>query len=210
MATNKFVEIDIPEAVDLADLTGIIHDFEKSREFATQLRGMFERNPPDFSLVEPMTIAILVSYSRPFTTGVRRWSKEDELLNLSSEQRDAHNRFRCWRDKHISHSVNVFEDNQPVARYWVERFDDEGFTSVSCNSSQLIGMSLCDIQMVIDLATHFISRLRSCVKTEEERVLKAIRLLPKQQVLSMAKPVRELNMNDVAKARKRRPLTKNS
>ena len=142
MATNTFVEIDIPEAVDLADLTGISHDFESAKQFATQLKDMFEREPPDYSSVEPMTTAILVRYSRPFTTGVRRRIKETELETLSIEQRAAHDRFRLWRDKHIAHSVNAFEENHPVARYYLERFNDEGFTSVECNSNQLIGMSL--------------------------------------------------------------------
>jgi len=204
MATNTFVEIDIPEAVDLADLTGVRNDFDKSKRFAIYLKGMFERNPADFSLAEPMTIAILIIYNRPFTKGVRHWNREEDIKNLSTEHREAHNRFRFWRDKHITHSVNPFEDNQPIARYWVERFDDEGFTSVSCNSSELIGMSLCDVEMIIDLSNYFISRLQHRIEIEENRVLEAIRLLPKQQVLSMKKSAKLPNMDDIGKARKRR------
>jgi hypothetical protein len=34
MATNTFVEIDIPEAAELADLAGISHDFESAKYFA--------------------------------------------------------------------------------------------------------------------------------------------------------------------------------
>lgn len=203
MATNTFVEIDIPEAVELADLTGISHDFESAKQFATQLKDMFEREPPDYSLVEPMTTAILVRYSRPFTTGVRRRIKETELETLSIEQRAAHDRFRLWRDKHIAHSVNAFEENHPVARYYVERFNDEGFTSVECNSNQLIGMSLHDVEMIIELAVHFIEELKPRIKREKERVLEIVRSLPREQVLGMAKPARVPHMKDVGKVRKR-------
>ena len=203
MATNTFVEIDIPEAADLADLTGISHDFENAKQFATQLKEMLEREPPDYSLVGPMTTAILVRYSRPFTTGVRRQIKETELETLSPDKRAAHDRFRLWRNKHIAHSVNVFEKNLPVARYWVERFDDEGFTSVECNSNQLIGMSLHDVEMVIELATHFIDELKPRLKREKEKVLEIVQSLPKEQVLAMAKPAKVPHMKDVGKIRKR-------
>ena len=203
MATNTFVEIDIPEAIDLADLTGIVNDLKSAMHFASQLKEMLLRAPPDHSLVEPMTVAILIRYCRPFTTGVRRRISEDEVATLSQERRSAYERFRYWRDKHIAHSVNVFERNQPVARYWVERFDDEGFTSVECNSSQLIGMSFQDVEMVIELATHFIETLKPTLKREKDKVLEIVRSLPKEQVLGMAKPTYTPSQNDVTKTRKR-------
>ena len=203
MATNTFVEIDIPQAVDLADLTGISHDLESAKQFATQLKDMFEREPPDYSLVEPMTTAILVRYSRPFTKGVRRRIRKTEFETLSPEQRAAHDRFRLWRDKHIAHSVNAFEENQPVARYYIERFDEEGFTSVECNSNQLIGISLHDLEMIIELAVYFIEELKPRIKREKERVLEIVRSLPREQVIGMAKPARAPHMKDVGKARKR-------
>jgi len=203
MATNTFVEINIPQALDLADLTGIVNDFESVKHFAAQLKGMLMRYPPDYSLVKPMTTAILVRYGRPFTTGIRRRIKDHELVTLSPEQRLAHDYFRLWRDKHIAHSVNVFEENQPVARSWVERFDDEGFTSISCNSNQLIGMSFKDVEMVIGLATHFTEELNPILKREEGKVLSIVRSLPKEQILRMAKPARAPKISDVAKVRKR-------
>jgi hypothetical protein len=147
MATNAFVEIDIEAAAYLADLTGIAHDFERAKHFAEQLKEMIEGGI--HHVHEPMTIAILIRYSRPFVSGVRYHLNERDLEELSPEQRAAHDGFILWRNKHIAHSVNVFEENQPVARYWVERFDDEGFSSVECNSTELAGMSLCNVEMVI-------------------------------------------------------------
>jgi len=197
------VEIDIPEAIGLADLTGISNDFESAKLFAIRLKEMLERNPPDYSLVEPMTTAILVRYSRPFTSGVRRRIKETEFATISTEQRAIHDRFRLWRDKHIAHAVNVFEDNQPVARYWLECLDDKGFTSIECNSSQLIGMCLHDVEMIIQLTTYFIEELKPNIKREKEKVLEIVRSLPKKEVLAMAKPARAPKMKDIEKVRTR-------
>ena len=202
MATNSFVEIDIDEAVDLADLTGITHDFERTKRFAEHLKEMLENGGSH--LHEPITTAILVRYNRPFMTGVRRSLTESDLAELSPEQKKAHERFRLWRNKHIAHSVNVFEENQPVARYWIERFDLEGFTSVECNSIELGGMSLCDVEIVIELANHFIEKLKPRLKQEKEKVLKVVRSLKKERVLAMAKPAKVPKMKDVGVSRRRR------
>ena len=204
MATNAFVPINIEEAEHLADLTGISHDFETTKQFATQLKEMLEGGP-SHPLHEPMTTAILVSYSRPFKKGKRHFlGKQTDLETLSQEQRFAHDKFLLWRDKHIAHSVNVFEENQPIARYWVERFDDEGFTSVECNSIILTGMSLHDVEMVIELATHFIEELKQQITREKKKVLEVLQSLPRDQVLTMAKPVKVSSMKDVGKNRKQR------
>lgn len=203
MATNAFVEIDIPEAQDLADLTGINIDLQMARNFASRLKEMLEKEPPDCSLVEPMTIAILIKYNRPFMSGVRLKLKEDTLKTLSPFQKAAHGQFYSWRNKHIAHSVNEFEENQPIARYWVERFDDEGFSSVECNSNQIIGMNLHDVEMVIELTSHFINELKSRIKKEKEKVLAIVRSRPKEQIFAMGKPVQAVQAKDVGNKRKK-------
>ena len=61
MGTNKFVEIDLPDETDLADLTGICLDLESVRRFAEQLKDMLSGEEPDSTLVEPMTVATIQS-----------------------------------------------------------------------------------------------------------------------------------------------------
>ena len=202
MATNSFVEIDIPEAAELADLSGVLLDFEATKRFAVQLKIMLAEENPEYSSWEPMTTAILVRYSRPFANGRRQRLREEDLRTLSSTQRKSHDRFRNWRDKHIAHSVNVFEDNQPVARYWVERFDDEGFTSVECNSHQLVGLSSSDIDQVIELTSHFIEYLKPRIRAEKKKVLTIVRTMPKEDVLAMKKPLNVPKVEDAGKERR--------
>ncbi len=202
MATNTFVEIDIPEAAEFADLSGVLLDFEGARRYAVQLKNMLAEESPEYSFWEPMTTAILVLYSRPFAKGRRKRLREEDLRTLSSAQRKSHERFRVWRNKHIAHSINIFEDNQPVARYWVERFDDEGFTSVACNSQQLVGLSSSDIDLVIELTSHFIEHLKPRIKAEQEKVLVIIRSMPKKDVLAMKKPLHVPRVEDAGKERR--------
>ena len=85
-------------------------------------------------LVEPLSIAATVMYSRPFSGGVRHRLGEEDLKILSSEQRASHHYLRAYRDKHVAHSVNAFEENITRAYYCVERVKEEGITSIGWKS----------------------------------------------------------------------------
>ena len=71
MATNAFIEIDLPEAADHADLTGIRYDLDSARSFAQMLKQEYEAERPYGHLADPLMTATLVRYCRPFVGGVR-------------------------------------------------------------------------------------------------------------------------------------------
>ena len=54
MATNTFIEVDLPEAADLADLTGIRYDLDSARSFAQMLKGIFGAEQPNWNFVDPL------------------------------------------------------------------------------------------------------------------------------------------------------------
>lgn len=187
VATNTFVEIDILEAANLADLTGIRYDLDSARSMARQLAKMFEQGKSDWELVDPMSTAILVRYSRPFVTGVRKPLGEEALKVLSGRQREKHDQLRAFRDKHIAHSVNAFEENQPVARYWVERVKDEGITSIECNHTRVAGLSSADLEDIVELTTTMLSYVESRLQEEKTKVLEIVRRMPIDQVLAQSR-----------------------
>jgi hypothetical protein len=80
MVHQDFVEIDLPQAQTLADLTGISFDLETAHDFAAKLREMVGAGNPDFTLIDALTTAMLVRYSRAFTSGSRQSLKEEALL----------------------------------------------------------------------------------------------------------------------------------
>lgn len=201
MATNTFVEIDLPEATDLADLTGIQVDLETARNFARMLKKVFESEKPDWSLVDPLSTAILVRYSRPFVTGVRSRLGEEALQRLSGPQREKHRRLRAFRDKHFAHSVNAFEDNQPVARYWIERVQEEGISAVECQHGRILGLSSDDVEAVIELTTEMLSYVGARLKEEKSKVLEIVRKMPLGTVLSGSKGAWKPDMKNIDKRR---------
>ena len=211
MATNAFVEIDLPEAADLADLTGIQVDLQTARRFAEILKKIFESERPNWDLVDPLSTAILVRYSRPFVKGVRRWLGDEALRALSSAQRAKHEHLRLFRDKHIAHSVNAFEDNQPVVRYWVEWVHEERVTAVECNHTRISGLSSADLEAVIELTTAMLAHMEVNLKTEKARMLEIVRRMPLEEVLSSKRKNPRLpNMGDVGKSRKRLLIARRS
>jgi hypothetical protein len=204
MATNTFVEIDLPSAADLADLTGIQVDLQTARRFAEMLKKIFDAERPTCDHVDPLSTAILVRYSRPFVKGVRRWLGGEARRALSPAQRAKHEHLRLFRDKHIAHSVNAFEDNQPVARYWVERLHEEGITAVECNHTRISGLSSADLEAVIELTTAMLVYVEVNVNAEKAKMLEIVRGMPLGEVLaSKRKNPRLPKMGDVGKSRKR-------
>ena len=175
MAVHTFVEFEMPEAENFSDLTGIRYDLESARSFARKFQSVMEGEKPDYELVDALATAILVRYSRPFSRGVRMRLTEDALDSLSEDQRRKHERFRDFRDKYIAHSVNAFEENQPIARYVEGRENSEGVYSVECHHGRVVGLSSSEIKDVIELTTAMIEYVDRLLDIEKGVLLAKVR-----------------------------------
>ena len=184
MAVHAFVEFEIPQAKVFADLTGIRYDLESACSLARRLQKEMEGDKADYELVDALTTAILVRYSRPFLKGVRKWPMEDALGRLSEDQRRQHERFRYFRDKHIAHSVNAFEENQPIARYVEGREHSEGVYSVACLHGRVVGLSSSETEKVMELTTAMIEYVDCLLDTEKETLLAKVRAISFDHLLA--------------------------
>lgn len=183
MTVHAFVEFEMPEAEVFSDLTGIRYDLMSARSLARRLQNVVEGEEPDYELVDALTTAILVRYSRPFSGGVRRWPAEDALNELSEGQRQEHERLRDFRDKHIAHSVNAFEENQPIARYVEGREHSEGVYSVECHHGRIVGLNSRETEGVIALTTAMIEYVDSLLGVEKEALLAKVRSISFEHLL---------------------------
>ena len=183
MATHTFVELDLEEARRFADLAGSLHDLEQSKRYARRLLSFL--NPPssDIELSESLMISLIVCYARVFASGVRTRLDDELLSQLAPEQRDLHDRFISWRDKHISHSVNSFELNQPVARFVAETVRSDGIQYIGIQSERVVLASIGEIQMFIALLEQQISNLRALFDAEHRHLLAIVRARPIEVVL---------------------------
>lgn len=88
-----------------------------------------------------------------FRGGVRLKLHEEAMSVLTDQQLSNHIYCIQIRDKYIAHSVNAFEESEPVARYWVESVRGEGITSIEYNHRRIVGLSEQDLKNIIDLAS---------------------------------------------------------
>lgn len=183
MADHTWVDLQIAEATRLADLSGILLDLQCARDFAQMLAAEFTAAKTNWRLVEPLSIAAAVMYSRPFSGGVRHRLSEEDLKILSSEQRAAHDHLRAYRDKHVAHSVNAFEENIPRAYYCVERVKEEGITSIGYGGGRVTGLGGVEVNAIIELTNVFEAHVQSQITTEQDRLLPIVRSMPLEDVL---------------------------
>lgn len=204
MATYTWVDLNIPEGALLADLNGVSIDLESAREMAQTLLKDMELDKPNRQLVEPYSVAIAVRYSRPFVTGVRTRLGEQDLSIFTPEQRAAHERLRAYRDKHVAHSVNAFEENVPRANFCAERVHEEGITSISCSHGRVAGLSPADLNSVIELTTLMLRHVKSLMSKEQTRLLAIVKSMPLKTVLAGGQRALAVGRNTrIDKARKK-------
>ena len=189
MADYTWVDLQIPEAILLSDLSGVLLDLQRARQFAEMLAVQLAAEKPNWEIVEPLSIAATVAYSRPFTGGVRTHLAEEDLEILSPEQRAAHDYLRAYRDKHVAHSVNAFEQNDVRAYYCIERVQDEGITSIGLGSRRITGLSHGDVESIIKLTTVFETHVQSKIRMEEVRLLSIVQSKPLKDVLDCGRQV---------------------
>jgi len=190
VATHAFASLDLSEAQRLADLTGISYDLEKAKEYATRFITELGKPKYDFVLVEALSIAALIQYSRAFVSGVRTEGNLD-IKMLGKEQKEMHERLKFWRDKHIAHSVNAFEESQPVARFCLEKVYHEGVYGIECSHGRVISLSLVEANFIIELSEFFLKHIEAETVEEKKKLLILAKKIPLDDLL---KPDRQRAM----------------
>jgi hypothetical protein len=186
MATNSFIEFRLAEAQALADYTSIDFDLRTARDFATAILEETQKPAPNWSLSDPFMVATIIRYARAFSGGVRLKLHEEAVSVLTDQQRANHAYFIHVRDKYIAHSVNAFEESEPVARYWVESVQQEGITAIECNHRRIVGLSEQDLKDIIDLASTWLQYAQQKLREEKARLLPIVRQIPLEDLFRTA------------------------
>lgn len=167
MATFTFSQIRPKEGRLLIDLEGTRADLEMACEFANRLLAMLSSRAEGSHIdVEALAIATIIRYGRAFKGGVRSIDKGALLEDLPDEVQAAHENILAWRDKHVAHSVNDFEDAAIQARYCLERVREEGITQITVAQSRVICPGVSELQEILGAATFFIERLTKLIEAE--------------------------------------------
>jgi hypothetical protein len=108
-----FRVVDGPEAEALADAGAELMDMRFVDAALTELLDSWPPGAdtgPDTTAARALWIAAVVWYARSFTTGLRTSGIAAEIAStLPDPSRAEHDYFVALRDRHMAHSVNVFE-----------------------------------------------------------------------------------------------------
>ncbi len=102
------VPIDVEGSHELAELHGIILDLENVVELCKIYFRENSTMPVCAFVLEAISIAALIKYSRCFGKGVRARIDVSTIEKLPFELRIVHQIFDDVRDKHYAHSVNTY------------------------------------------------------------------------------------------------------
>jgi hypothetical protein len=202
MATYKYVEVNLKEARYLADLNGIQIDLEAAIDLCNFLLDIYRMEKPDYKLVEPLSIAILIKYSRPFATGVRKRLSINSVPGISNDELEQHNKFIALRSKHIAHLVNEFEENKVKAYYNDEKVYTEGITSISLGHARLTSISGYDAEIITELSKKIIDYVNLEMESEKAKLIKIVRNIPIDEILRSSPGYFYPKMKNVNKSRK--------
>jgi hypothetical protein len=202
MATYKYVEVQMEEARYLADLNGIKVDLQTVIDICQRFLNINFMEKPGNELLEILSIAILVKYSRPFAKGVRRKLSIYDVPELTDDEKTQHKRFIALRNKHIAHSVNEFEENKVKAYYNDERVHIEGIASISEGHARLSSISKYEAEVIIGLSNKVIDYVNLEMKAERAKILELVRNQSIDEVLRSSSGVFNPKMKNVDKSRK--------
>jgi hypothetical protein len=203
MATYRYVDVDLDDARLLADLNGTRLDLKSVLSLAKYLQDRFSAGDLGLEIVDAFSTAILVRYSRPFMKGVREQLGENILQDLTEPQRKLHEKFIAWRNKHIAHSVNPFEDNRVVAYFNEETVLTEGIQSISVQQNGLLGLGAQDLAEIQEVTTALLGLLNTRIESETAKLLEIVRRMRIDEVLARGvKPPQVPNIESVYKVRR--------
>ena len=154
MVTHTFIDLNLEEARYLADLVGVEVDLQSAIRLSKLLIRRFESSDYDADFLDSISTAIVVRYSRPFVSGVRRKIRIEDIPNLNKEELNKHKWLLETRNKHIAHSVNEFEESKVVGYYVLESPEEKGITSISVQHGRIISLGYQDAKAVVDLTNN--------------------------------------------------------
>ena len=111
MTEKQLLEIKLEESKDFAEWLSIAHDLTHVIDATKQLYNLLEKDGNDSTIIRSLWSSALITYIRCFTSGVRKSKLSANIFShLEGDPIGTHQYYKDTRDRHIAHSVNIFEE----------------------------------------------------------------------------------------------------
>jgi len=202
-SVTRAVEINLPEAVLLADLYEIAFDLGAAERLCDKVIELGKQLSRDYFVEEGLVVAAVVKYGRCFTDGVRLSLKLDDLATLDADNAAAHDYFIALRHKFIAHAVNAFEETYVTASARTKDGEMFPITSVHPGQHRML-LTAETAHALVQLISGVTAIVKVRIVAEEQKLLAFIQSLPIETIHSgdLHKP-RSMAPNQVHDSRSR-------
>ncbi len=188
MVENPIVEINFDEAKILADLGAIVQDLGSTIKICSRLKKMLKEGSEDSLLIESLWTTALIKYSRCFKSGKRFGLDESILDGLKGEPHKVHKLYLNMRDKHITHSVNPFEQMQVGLILSPKDSHEKKVVGVATLSMRHIVSDVEGVHQLGLLSKVILKKVCDIAKQYEEKTLEKGKRIPIDDLYKHAKP----------------------
>jgi hypothetical protein len=190
-----------PVETHLPDIHGWLDDIHSAQDFARRLSHELDAENPDLLLVDALTTAALVRYSRCFTTGIRIPLSIDALSTALPTDIELHGRLRGIRDWYIAHPVNKQEVHTLYVIFDGSPGATTGVIGFSSRTSAQGALQQAEADAMSELCEKWINYLKSQMTQEEMRLVEHANRLSRTELLSLPQDEPQPNSNIKAKRR---------
>ncbi len=160
--------------------------------------------PLDFIEWEALSTAACISYARCFSSGVRQ-SLDSDLLNTADvELKKLHNFVLNFRDKHIAHSVNSFEENLVTVHIGEHFQSPQEIETVTASHTKSAGLSIEVPAKLRGLALWWLGKVDEEMAVERAKSLRIARDTPLSELKAHGVPQSSSPTDRIGNVRKRR------
>ncbi len=205
MAEHIYTRWAPPAETRLADIHGWLSDMQAATDFAATLRIAADDEHSDPVVVDALSTAALVRYSRCFTSGSRERLRIEQLVTATPNEIDLHDWLRGVRDWHIAHPVNLQEVH---ALYLIVDSSPEatsGALGISSFSSSKLALTPPYIDATERLCEKWIQWLTPQLIAENQKLAPLTQQLTRAEILALPSDEPEPVSNIKARRRQSNP-----
>lgn len=163
--------LNFKEAQLLADLKGIKCDLQMVINFCEKYKEVARAKESNFCMLEALSIAAVIKYSRIYAKGRRRRIPVVWLDDMPEKLKATHNECLRLRNKFFAHSVCNDETNTCVARLNKVGSKLE-FKQVSVIHDRLVALGINDMEHLALLSKNLLEKIDTQIEKEKITVTK--------------------------------------
>lgn len=202
MANYSNYRFPIPEANQLASLTGIEQDISGVISYCDFLQGNSKIANFNHTIWVAVSVAAVVRYARCFSSGVRD-SLPHDFVDSSEELRQDHKYFIDLRSKHFAHSVNPFEENEVTIQIGDHFTSSQEITAIHSFNKHVVGLALTEPALLKRLAEAVLKKVKEIIKQEKMRLLSRVKEHNLEELKSYGIPSLEMDSDRASVGRSR-------